>query len=166
MKIQSEGAKAVITAYIMSLSNRQWDQLPSYFTPNATWWVSGNPAHVAKAGLTTAAAHLPELSQLADLFDSYRFDIVDMVGERSTVMLEGRATGRAAPDLLYVNNITMTFEVEEASGKIASLREYPEHVEIEWLLEQLQGLGSNSTKRWMSSRRGLKHGGGNSVRVV
>jgi hypothetical protein len=140
MMIPTDTAAAVIMAYITALSNRQWDQLPSYFTPNATWWVAGNPARVAHAGQTTAASHLPLLPTIADKFDSYKFDIVNLVGHPGDVMIEGMVTGTGPADLVYINNITMSFKLDSAN-KIADLREYPVHSEITWLLEYLKEHG-------------------------
>ncbi|KAI1339122.1 hypothetical protein F5Y15DRAFT_384862 [Xylariaceae sp. FL0016] len=146
MRIPATSLKAIITAYIGHLSNRQWDQLPGYFTPNATWWTSGNPALVDQAGTTSASDHLPALSQLADMFSTYSFDIVNIIGEGDRVMLEGQAVGKGPQDLVYVNNITMSFKMTE-QGKICDLREYPDHVEINWLLQWIDDHSNSTTTK-------------------
>jgi ketosteroid isomerase-like protein len=140
MMIPKDTAAAVVTAYITALSNRQWDQLPGYFTPNATWWVSGNPVRDIGSGPNTAAGHLPMLPSIADKFDNYKFDILNLVGRPGDVMIEGMATGTGPADLLYVNNITMAFKFDE-ENKITSLREYPVHSEIVWLLDYFKEHG-------------------------
>ena len=127
-------AKGVITAYINSISNREYDSLASYFTSDATWWVSGNPERVLKAGLKPAAEHLPELPNLLTRFDEYRYDIINIVGEGPNVMVEGQAVGTGPEDLVYVNNITSAFTVTR-DGLISTVREYPVHKEIDWLLQ-------------------------------
>ncbi|CAJ2513044.1 Uu.00g011630.m01.CDS01 [Anthostomella pinea] len=136
--------KATVIAFIGDLSDRKWDSLPGYFTSDANWWTSGNPDLVTGAGTTTVTEHLPLLSGLADQFTDYSFDIVNIVGDTGRVMLEAQAKGLGPQDLVYINNITMSLKMTDA-GKIADMREYPDHVEINWLIQWFQDHQSNST---------------------
>lgn len=137
MRPSPSAAKAVVLAYVSGVTDKDFDSLPDLFAQGATWWVSGNPERVAKAGTTLAVEHLPALPGLINNFDEYEYRLVDMVGERNTVMAETQAEGSTNDGIHYVNNITVTFEVNR-DGKISSVREYPVHNEIQWLLSQLQ----------------------------
>jgi uncharacterized protein len=134
MRCSATFAKSVITAYLTSISNREFDALQGYFTDDATWWISGNPARVPKAGEKPASEQIPNLPNLLTRFDDYRYDIVNMVGEGPKVIVEAQAVGTGPADLVYVNNITSAFTVTR-DGLIDSVREYPDHKEIEWLLK-------------------------------
>ncbi|KAI0485123.1 hypothetical protein GGR56DRAFT_616943 [Xylariaceae sp. FL0804] len=152
--LPASGIQAIAVAFVADISSRNWTSLPGYLAPNATWWVQGNAALEDNVGTTTAAAHLPALSQLADLFTTYSYDVTTVVaspggsggfsgsvggrwGEGGVVMLEAQAVGRGPLDLLYVNNISMSFGFD-GQNKIESVREYPDRVEINWLLGWLQ----------------------------
>ena len=135
MKIPQSGAQAVVTAYLSAISSRDFDALPSYFTPNATWWISGNSARVPKAGERPASEQLPNLPNLLTRFDEYSYNVENILsGPGGRVMVEAQAIGKGPEDLLYVNNITSSYVVTR-EGKINHVREYPEHKEIDWLLE-------------------------------
>lgn len=60
-------------------------------------------------------------------------------------MIEAQAVGKGPGDLVYVNNITSSYEVND-QGKITTVREYPNDVEIIWLLGQLQKSNQTKTK--------------------
>ncbi|KAG9251864.1 uncharacterized protein F5Z01DRAFT_676443 [Emericellopsis atlantica] len=140
-------AQAFVTAYLTAISTRDIAALPDYFSPTATWWTSGNPVRVPNAGgPKPVEEHLPLLTGLLGLFDEYAYDVVNMVGEGGNVMVEAQARG-VLGDIIYVNNITSAFAVERTGGRagqwrIESVREYPDHKEIEWLKEQLASLPS------------------------
>lgn len=127
--------RTAVLTYISSVNEQKFDELPGLFTDDATWWVSGNPAHVAKAGLTTAASHLPALPGLISQFDEYEYKVVNLVSEGCKAIAETQAIGTTSDGIYYNNNITVSFDVSR-DGLIKSVREYPEHSEIEWLLEQ------------------------------
>lgn len=134
MRSSATFAKGVVTAYLTSISNREFDSLAGYFTPNATWWISGNPERVPKAGLKPASEQLPNLPNLLTRFEEYRYDIVNILGEGPNVLVEAQAVGTGPEDLLYVNNITSAYTVS-GDGLIETVREYPVHKEIDWLLQ-------------------------------
>ena len=134
MRSSATFAKGVVTAYLTSISNREFDSLSSYFAPDATWWISGNPERVPKAGEKPASEQLPNLPNLLTRFEEYRYDVVNMLGEGPNVLVEAQAVGTGPEDLLYVNNITSAFTVN-GDGLIETVREYPVHSEIEWLLQ-------------------------------
>lgn len=134
MRSSATFAKGVVTAYLTSISNREFDSLSSYFTPDATWWISGHPDRVPKAGLKPASEQLPNLPNLLTRFEEYRYDVINMLGEGPNVLVEAQAVGTGPEDLLYINNITSAFTVN-GDGLIETVREYPVHSEIDWLLQ-------------------------------
>lgn len=137
MRPSAPVAKAAVTGYIAALSARDFNALPSFFSSNATWWVSGNPARVPQAGLKPVAEQLPSLPKLLTKFDEYSYDITNLVGEGNRVMVEAQAVGKGPGELVYVNNISSSYVVN-SEGLIDSLREYPVQSEIDWLLEWFQ----------------------------
>lgn len=147
MKASRKSVKAIVSSYIGCISRRQWDQIPTYFTPHANWWVNGNPAHNPQAGDGSVADRLQSMQGLLESFDTYSFDILNMVAEFDKVVVEAMATGRGARDLVYVNNITMAFVLGQ-NRKITSLREYPDFNELNWVLQWFKdrGMSGNSTR--------------------
>ncbi|XXH00120.1 hypothetical protein Hte_006462 [Hypoxylon texense] len=134
MKVSTMAVKAIVTSCIDCISRRQWDQLPAYFAAGANWWINGNPARVPQAGDGAVADRLPMLPALLGRFDAYRFDVRHVVAEGRRAVVEATATGRGPLDLVYVNNVTMAFELD-GDGKITTLREYPDFNELNWVLE-------------------------------
>ncbi|KAI1415424.1 hypothetical protein F5Y13DRAFT_187532 [Hypoxylon sp. FL1857] len=151
MKASRLSSKSIISAYIGCISRRQWNQIPSYFAANANWWINGNPARNPQAGDGSVASRLLNVQSLADNFDTYSLDILNIVAERDSVVAEVMGTGRGPLDLVYVNNVTMSF-VLDRDGKIASLREYPDFNELNWVLQWFHdhGISGNSTHEIVS----------------
>ncbi|KAI1376557.1 hypothetical protein F4677DRAFT_418904 [Hypoxylon crocopeplum] len=133
MKATRMAVKTIVTSYISCISRRDWNQIPTYFAPGANWWINGNPARVPQAGDGSVADRLPNLPGLLGRFDIYSFDILNIIAESEKVVVEAKATGRGPLDLVYVNNVTMSF-VLNGDGKITSLREYPDYNELNWVL--------------------------------
>ncbi|KAI1458859.1 hypothetical protein F4805DRAFT_105463 [Annulohypoxylon moriforme] len=147
MRIPTTAAKAIVTSYIACISSRRWDLIPSFFSHDANWWINGNPARVPQAGDGIVAERLPDTRNLLSRFDTYSFEILGLVAESGRVDVEAMATGKGPLDLVYVNNVTMTFVVD-GEGKIETLREYPDYDELNWVLRWFEehGMG-NSTAR-------------------
>ncbi|KAI1100254.1 hypothetical protein F4804DRAFT_53691 [Jackrogersella minutella] len=118
-------AKAIVTSYINCTGQCQWDQLPTYSATNANWWINGNPARIPQAGDGTVEDRLPNMPSLLNRFDTYSFNIRNIVAEHDRVVVEAMATGYGPLDLVYVNNVTMSF-VLDGDGKITSQRKYPD----------------------------------------
>ncbi|KAI6081137.1 hypothetical protein F4821DRAFT_249976 [Hypoxylon rubiginosum] len=125
--------KAIVTSCINCISQRKWDQLPTFFAANANWWINGNPARMPMAGDGAVSDRLPMLPGLLGRFDTYSFDIKHIVAEGDRAVVEATATGHGPLDLVYVNNIMMSFELDR-NGKITTLREYPDFNELNWVL--------------------------------
>lgn len=134
MRIPSNAAKMVIESYFAATSARNFDALPGFFAPNASWWISGNPERVPKAGTAPAVDQLANLPPLLTQFDEYSYNIRTIVAEGPNVLVDAQAVGKGPLDLVYVNNITSAYVVG-LDGKIESVRENPVHSEIDWLIE-------------------------------
>ncbi|KAI0139407.1 hypothetical protein F4776DRAFT_662367 [Hypoxylon sp. NC0597] len=77
------------------------------------YWVNGNSTHNSQAGDGSVVAdRLQSMQGLLESFDTYSFDILNMVAEFDKVVVEAMATGRGPRDLVYVNNITMAFVLD------------------------------------------------------
>jgi ketosteroid isomerase-like protein len=137
MFISRVALNGTITSFVAHLSSRQWDQLPTYFAEDAQWFTNGNPDLVKQAGTQPALEHLKLIPTIADQFDTYSFTINTIVRDGINAIVLATATGDL-PNIHYVNNITMAFEVNDA-GKFESVREYPDFKQIDWLLEKLGG---------------------------
>ena len=125
--------KGVVASFISQLSRRDWESLPGFFSADALWFTNGNPALVKQAGTKPAVEHLKVIPTIADRFETYSFSINHILSEGNEATIEGQALGRGPADLVYVNNITMAFTVDDG-GKITMLREYPDFKQIDWLL--------------------------------
>lgn len=134
MRIPSHVSKTVVETYLSTISARNFDALPDFFTVDATWWIAGNPERVPKAGTKPALEQIPLLPNLLTRFDEYSYNILNIVAEGDHVMVDAQAVGKGPLDLVYVNNITSAYVVN-SERKINSVREWPVHSEIEWLLE-------------------------------
>ncbi|OAA73050.1 hypothetical protein LEL_08834 [Akanthomyces lecanii RCEF 1005] len=140
MQIPTHALIAITEAFIGNISSRSWDNLPGFFAPDATWWISGNAALLPPGfpcGDGLAKDRLPNLPGLMDQFTHYEYKIVNIVGQDNRVMVEGQAIGDGPGALHYVNNITSSYEFERP-GKIVKVREYPDSTEILWVMQQLQ----------------------------
>ncbi|KAI2603676.1 hypothetical protein GGR54DRAFT_457736 [Hypoxylon sp. NC1633] len=138
-------AKSVATSFINSISRRDFDQLPTYFSDDAIWWVNGNPSRNPHAGDSKPANRLPMMPRVLSRFEKYSLDIVNIVGESNKAIAEVKAQGAGPLDLVYTNHIMMSFEVNE-EGKIKSLREFPDFDELKWLLQWFQDHDSSNNK--------------------
>ncbi|KAI2466056.1 hypothetical protein F4781DRAFT_434779 [Annulohypoxylon bovei var. microspora] len=147
MRIPNIAIKAIVTSYVDCVGQRQWDQVPAFFARDANWWINGNPARVSQAGDGTVAERLPDTRDLLSRFDTYSFDVLGLVAERDRIDVEAMATGRGPLDLVYVNNVTMSFVIDR-DGKIATLREYPDYNELNWVLKWFEdhGMGNSTTR--------------------
>lgn len=134
MIIPSYAAKSVVESYLSTISARNFDALPGFFTSDATWWISGNPTRIPKAGPGLASTQLANLPPLLTMFNTYSYDINTIVAEGPNVLVDATCTGTGPLDLVYVNNITSAYVVGQ-EGKIESVRENPVHSEIDWLIQ-------------------------------
>lgn len=140
MHVPTPALIALTEAFIGNISARNWDNLPSFFAPNASWWISGNPTLLPPGfpcGDGLAKDRLPNLPGLMDRFEKYEYNIVNIVGQENRVMVEGQTIGTGPNGLRYINNITSSYEFERP-GKIAKVREYPVHDEIRWVVQWFQ----------------------------
>lgn len=130
----------IVEAFIGNISDRNWNSLADFFTSDATWWNSGNPALLPPGfpcGDGLAQEHLTNFQELIDQFDNYEHNIVNIVGHDNKVMVEAQAVGRGPGNLVYVNNITTSFEVGHWR-KITKVREYSDNDEFIWALDWLK----------------------------
>lgn len=130
----------LVEAVIGSISDRNWNSLPDLFAPDATWWNSGNPALLPPdfpCGEGLAQDRLKHLPSLLNQFDNYEYNIINIVGHDNKVMVEAQEIGRGPGELVYINNITSSFEVEHRR-KITKVREYADNDEIVWVLNWLK----------------------------
>lgn len=134
MRVSSSAAKLVVESYLSAISARDFDALPGYFNPSSSWWISGNPARVPKAGTKLALDQVSILPGLLTRFEEYSYNINTIVAEGPNVLVDAQAIGTGPLDLVYINNITSAYVIGQ-DGKIESLRENPVHSEIDWLLE-------------------------------
>ncbi|KAI0377949.1 hypothetical protein F5Y04DRAFT_284415 [Hypomontagnella monticulosa] len=149
--------RAIVASYIGCIHRRDWETLPTFFAPNANWWVNGNPARVPQAGDGSVRERLPSLPGLLGRFESYSFDVRNIVVEGNKAIAEATATGRGPLDLVYVNNITMSFVINR-EGKITTLKEYPDYNELNWVLQWFKDHEISGTLPQELVDRGLDSG--------
>ncbi|OTB00247.1 hypothetical protein M426DRAFT_324470 [Hypoxylon sp. CI-4A] len=132
MRFANTTFSAIVSSYVATLSRREYDQVASYYAPNANWWLNGNPAQNPDAGDGTVDTRLPTLPNLLGRFDKLSFDVLNIVEQGDKVIAETMCTGLGPQDLVYVNNITMSF-VLDTDGKFTTVKEFPDFNELNWV---------------------------------
>ncbi|KAI1206924.1 uncharacterized protein F4807DRAFT_463325 [Annulohypoxylon truncatum] len=134
IRILTRATEVIVTSYVACISERRWHVVPLFFARDTNWWINENPARVPQAADGTAAERLPDTQSLLGRFDTYSFEVLRLVAKRNRTDVEVMATEKGSLDLVYINNVTMTFLVV-GEGRIETLREYPEYNELNWVLE-------------------------------
>ncbi|KAI1385119.1 uncharacterized protein F4822DRAFT_431970 [Hypoxylon trugodes] len=155
MRFANTTLSAIVTSYVTTLGERKYDQIALYFAPNANWWVNGNPACNPDAGDGTVATRLPTLPGLLGRFDNLSFDVLNIVEQDDKVIAETICTGLGPQDLVYVNNITMSFVLND-DGKFTTVREFPDFNELNWVNEWFKEHNTTGTSSRRSDSMGRK----------
>lgn len=132
---------ATVAKFIGYISSRNYEPLPGFFAPNATWFALGDPAFPGDTGGTVLATTYLSTLPSAAVFDSYSIDIQNTVVEGYQANVEVRITGDL-DDLHWVNNASYTFRLNQ-DFKITVLDFYTDRIAVNWLVDWL-GEHSNS----------------------
>ena len=134
---QTASVAATIVKLASYISSRQYDALPAFFAPNATWYTGGNPTLPGDTGGTVTAVSYINTLRNSAVYDKYSFTITNQVTEGLKSFIEAQVVGDKAPDLHYVNNATFAFTLDR-EGLITVVRAYEDQIEINYVVQWLK----------------------------
>jgi ketosteroid isomerase-like protein len=121
---QTQGSRAVVLGYVSALDRGDPQELRASFTPDATWWLSGD---LPTSGTWTGPKGIIDdfLAAMMGSLDPSRpvtRDLKRVLADGDAVAVEWSTRATARDGSPYENDYAFVFEVRE--GRICAVREY------------------------------------------
>jgi hypothetical protein len=118
-----EGYKQLVVRFLASATNYRADECLSLMTPDATWWVLGDPRSLRVAGTKDRAQIAKLLHGLAKFIPQpMELSIKGVTAEGVRIAVEAECFGISRNGSKYHNTYHFLFEVH--AGLISRVREY------------------------------------------
>ncbi|KAK0707085.1 hypothetical protein B0T26DRAFT_680657 [Lasiosphaeria miniovina] len=136
---------ATVAKFIGYISSRNYQPLPGFFAPNATWFTLGSPVFPGDVGGAVPASTYLSTLPNAGIFDDYSIDIQNTVVEGYQANVEVRIIGDLG-DLHWVNNASYTFHLN-TDFKITLLDFYTDRIAVNWLVKYLADHANSTSSK-------------------
>ncbi|KAF8153119.1 hypothetical protein B0H34DRAFT_800366 [Crassisporium funariophilum] len=121
--MSTEESRRVAIEWYKCLEELRVDDLMALAAPGATWWVSGLKEVSKFTGVLPYADRADVIKELfGGGMKSFKFNLLGVVAEGDTVVLEGSPSGESKDGRIYKNDFMVKLVVKD--GKIHSVREY------------------------------------------
>jgi ketosteroid isomerase-like protein len=115
--------KDLVLSFFTRLRAGKIDEALKLWDDEATWWVAGDPHHVAIGGTYTKANVLDLLRKVhAAMPSELALTITSVVADEHRVVIEANPHGTSPAGEIYDNR--NVFVVDVSSGRIQAIREY------------------------------------------
>lgn len=130
----SDSPKQIVTQVCQHLSDRNLDALFALIHDEGSWSIPYREDRFAYAGFRDKAGLRELLSGFLGGFDSFRFDIVNIIAEGDKVAVEATSEGEGPAAAQYRNRYLLIFLLKD--GKVHTVREHFDPYQVEAYVEQ------------------------------